>query len=293
MPRSPIKGDHSKRVTVPLPQNLNDLESTARNAFPSYRKQLYYRGEYVLENQSMFKQNVNDGDVLIVRRDSGDKGPAFDGRTTHQSAYIQHPLERRQPRQATPPRQDMFNGPKFMGRSCYAGDYIEHAVESPHRTKPPTQAWEPNSIPMTSRSTYTENYPWHPPQHRQPAQKQTPRQSRVGNSPAFQGSSSYKMDYVKHEHQRPRSAGPRRRDNESYNDRHIPFNGSTTYGADYQKHGHAQSKLMKPQPQRQQTAPSPPFQGSSEYQKEYIKKDRPRPAIVHIEPERRSETPPY
>merc|ERR1719502_651188 len=127
--------------------------------------------------------------------------------------------------------------PKFEGRSCYTGDYVEHPIESPEKTKRPAKAaaWEPNNVPMTARSTYTENYPWH---DAQPKQKNTrpAAATHTTDSPPFQGTSSYKIDYIKHEAQRPKSAMGQRRKERSMPSENVPFNGTTTYVSDYKKH---------------------------------------------------------
>jgi len=287
-PRSPLKGDRNQRVTVPLPPSLNELESTAKNAFgPGYRFKMYHRGETVLENQQQFR-NVGDQDLVIIRKETPDTGgdPTMRNmRTTHQTAFVKHPLEPRRPPQTPPARPDV-KAPAFQGRSCYAGDYVEHPMDSPGRTPRTVAAWEPNSIPMNSRSTYTENFPWHALQPKTPSLRPERGASHTVSAPPFHGQTSYKIDYVKHDaKKRPSSAaGPRKKDMREDPNANVPFNGTTTYTTDYKKH------LMDKQqkragPWKQEPGPSPPFQGNSEYKNQYIKKEKPRGPLVHLEPE--------
>merc|ERR1719183_3243549 len=118
---------------------------------------------------------------------------------------------------------------------------------------------------MKSRSTYTENFPWHPLQPKSPNSRPDPQSHQRADPPPFHGQTSYKIDYVKHASpQRPKSAtGPRKKDKED--ERTVPFNGSTTYTTDYKKHPNAQTKRIGPWKSDRQ-GPSPPFQGNSEYQ---------------------------
>lgn len=239
------------------------------------------RGDTHIQHHQHF-QNVGDNDVVIIRRDSMDNGIPFNATTTHQSAYVKHNLEQRRPPPPPPPRQDA-NPPKFQGRSCYSGDYVEHPLDRREKKGQPSPRWEPNDIPMNARSTYTENYPWHPTQPRSAAGPRTPGATMDSNPPPFHGQSSYKIDYIKHQMDRPKTdSGPRR---EKRMEESPPFNGTTTYTTDFKKHAHSAQQRGGPGVRKQESGPSPPFQGNSEYQNEYIKKERARVPIVHLEPE--------
>lgn len=281
-----VIGDRGQRVTVPLPQNTNDLEKLAKDRFGKgpYKVTCYHNGEKLLDDPRQWK-DIHEQDVVIVRRESTDSGPKMNATTTMQSAYVKHPIERAQPRPATPPSKYGLKSPTFQGRSTYVGDYIEHPMESPGRSKKPEPAWEATNIPMTSRSTYTENFPWHksPPKKRSSGPKQSDGAGRA--PPPFNGQSSYKMDYVKHANERPKSAQGQRRGDPRVEQIVVPFNGSTTYNQDYKKHAHEQTERVGPSTWKQDPAPSPPFRGNSEYQNQYIKKQRERDALVHLEPE--------
>lgn len=245
---------------------------------------MYRRNGDPLESQPQYRREVNDEDVVILRLETPDLTQPRNMTTTHMANFVQHPIERRGP-PPTPPSGPTMRPPKFEGRSCYTADYIEHPYESPVKDKkPPRAAWAPNDVPMASRSTYAENYPWHNPE----PQAKTPRPDRSrtynNDSVPFKGQTSYNQDYVKHAPQRPKSSQGRsssRRKEQPPEP--VQFSGSTTYHNDYKKHANAQTQRIPPW--TQDVAASPPFQGTSEYQKEYIKKQRARQPRIHIEPE--------
>jgi len=287
-PQLPLKGDRSQRVTVALPQSLNDLESSARNAFGIgvNRSKMYHRGETVLDQRGY--KNVQDGDVVIVRKGTPTQASTYprDMLTTHASAYVAHPMEQRRAPSTPAPTRPGMTAPKFQGTSCYAGDYIGHPMDAKEKERPPVpSAWEPNNIPMSSRSTYAENFPWHASQPKSPGNgKPTPKTPRV----PFSGESSYRNDYIKHASERPKSADGTRRDRERKDPgRDVPFSGTTTYNGDFKKH--PQDRTPQPEsnkgPFRRDQPISPKFQGRSEYQNEYLKKERQRLAMIHLEPE--------
>lgn len=290
-----LVGDHAKRVTVPLPQNLNDLESIARKKFGGggdNRMMMFHWGETELKNQMQYRRVVDDDVVIIHKEKTDTDGHSYPAHlaTTHMAAFVKHPLQPRKPPEA-PPRSNYGMAPaKFTGRSCYAQDYLELPVSAPEKLKHVAPAWEPNNIPMSSRSAYADDYPWHQPQPRR-KQSGSRRQAAPGHShapPVFQGTSSYRIDYIKHA-QRPKSAtGPTRTKAKADSGPNVPFDASTTYTNDYKKHEGKSPTKGAFSPAKHEPGPSPPFQGSSEYQKEYIKKERPRVALVHLEPERTS-----
>jgi len=291
-PQLPLRGDRSQRVTVALPQSLNDLESSAKNAFGAgvNRSKMYHRGETVLDQRAY--QNVQDGDVVIVRKGTPTVASTYprDMLTTHASAYVAHPMEQRRAPSTPAPTRPGMKAPKFQGTSCYAEAYIGHPMDTKEKERPPIpSAWEPNNIPMSSRSTYAENFPWHASQPKSPGNgKPAPKTPRGNSQVPFNGQSSYKIDYIKHASERPKSADGTRRDRQRQDRPGVPFSGSTTYNGDYKKH--PQDRTPKPESntgpfRRDQPMNSPKFQGNSEYQNEYIKKERQRMAMIHLEPE--------
>jgi len=269
-----LKGDSSKRITVALPQRLTALARSANGAFGGGRGgwKLYHQGENLLQDQKQF-ENVRDRDVVVVKRDSRDiSGPTFQGTTTHQIDFVKHPLEKRRPPEA-PPRSN-YQSPTFQGRSCYAGDFVEHPLQTQKKEPPPV--WQPGTVPMTARSTYNDNYPWHALQPKKPIEKAT---GPGCIPPPFQGQSSYKIDYIKHNTARPKSAVEPRRNVETTT---VPFSGATTYAVDYKKH--ATERRRAETPKRVERSEAPPFRGNSEYTTQYLPKEKPRTLLVHLEP---------
>lgn len=305
-PRTPVRGgsgdpwrdgigDLAQRVTVPLPQSLQDLESTAKKSFGNgARFKMYHcpgqdrsRKPDLVETQAQF-QNICHDDLVVLRRESAESGTTYprDMTTTHMSAYVKHPIEQRMPPEAPQQQRPDMKQPTFQGRSCYTGDYVEHPVEQRVQKGSPAGAWEPNNVPMNSRSTYAENFPWHPSQPKPPSGRPRDGARNDGAAPPpFNGASSYTLDYVKHPHQRPKSATGPRRKGEQDPGAAMPFSGTTTYTTDYKKHPNSPTKRSPGgSPWKQESGPSPAFQGTSEYQMEYIKKERARQALVHLEP---------
>lgn len=287
---SPIKGDRSKRITVALPNSLSELEKHARTHFGggTGKLKLYHRGEAHLEHPGHHDM-VGHEDNIVVRRASNNSAEnyPFNMTTTHQTAFVRHPMEERKPPpERALPKGPEVNVPKFLGRSCYSGDYVEHPLERRQKKEKPPPAYEPTDIPMTARSAYAESFPWHPTQPRTPTGPKTPGPGYDVNPPPFHGQSSYKIDYIKHKVSRPKSepAGPRK-PNTTKVEESPPFNGSTTYTNDYKKHASSPQRGRSTGTWKQEPLPSPKFVGNSEYQNQYIKKEGPARLIVHLEPE--------
>lgn len=298
MPASPVvRGDSTKRVTVPVPQSVAELEGNARKNFGSGRLTCYHRGITPVTTQANVN-NIHDQDVIVVRRSSSDAGPrGYDNSamtTTHQSSYVKHELDRtRTPRPTGGKRASNEHPPAaFNGRSCYSGDYVPHTITPRTISRPTQPAWEPGKdssrgLEMTGMSTYRENYPRHNLPKREQATR--PRGGTENLDPLpFNASSSYKQDYVKHP-VRPRSAvGPSRSKPDPPVDLGAtPFAGNTTYGEDYKKHNTAaaKAKIFKPTGGQDNQYAPPGFAGNSEYRQQYVKKEKPRLPYCFMEPE--------
>lgn len=242
---------------------------------------MYLKGETQLEQQNQIK-DIIDNDVVIVRQETPDN-IGFKNVTTNMATFVPHPIERKPPAGPLKQQGRGFKPPAFQGRSCYSGDYVEHPIESHETTRPPVAAWEPNNLPMTSRTTYLENFPWHSPQ--KPSGNKRPPERKYEQNPApFHGQSSYKTDYIKREAERPRSARATRR-NDKAEVHSPPFDGTTTYTVDYKEYPPSPQKRNHPSQWKTEPGPSPPFKGSTEYQTEYLKKMIARGARIHLEPE--------
>lgn len=261
------------RVTVPMPQSLNELESVSRKHFGKTggKMKMYHQGETRIKHAGHFK-NVQDNDHVVVRCSSGPGNFTQNMTTTHSSDFVKHPLEQRRP---MTPQVMSGKSPPFQGRSCYNNDFIEHPIRLEDSVKPQS-TWQPSNMPMTGRSTYHDNYPWHDATPEKPIRRgydSTP-------APPFNGQSSYKQDYVKHD-VRPQTSARSIREPLAEN---VPFNGSTTYFDDFKKH----PMMSSPQRAQQQPRfPSPPFAGNSEYKQQYIEKQNGRGPLIHLMPQRR------
>lgn len=279
-----MKSDRSKRVTVPLPQTINDLRSTANAHFAKGgggRLKMYHKGE-MLESQNQIRR-VADDDVVIVRQETPDHGYP-PPKTTNQSTFVEHPIEKKQASGPRIPQGSGMKSPAFQGRSSYTADYVEHAFESPQRKKP-TAAWEPTGIPMTGRTAYAESYPWHETQRR-PQTRPDEKKRDVDPTP-FYGQSSYKMDYIQRKAERPTSAKHGKLRDASITPPSLPFNGTTTYSVDFKEPPLSRTERAHPSQWKNESGPPPPFKGMSEYTAEYLARELARAARVHLEPEDR------
>lgn len=244
---------------------------------------MYLKGETQLEEQGQIK-GIVDNDVVIVRQETPEN-IGFKNVTTNMATFVPHPIERKQPAGPRLPQAAGFKPPVFQGRSCYSGDYVEHPIESHDTTRPPVAAWEPNGLTMTSRTTYFENFPWHSPQRPSGNSKRPPERKYELNPAPFHGQSSYKMDYIQREAERPRSARAMGRRSNMTNVDAPPFDGTTTYAVDYKEYPTSPQKRNHPSQWKTEPGPSPPFKGNTEYQTEYLKKMIARGARIHLEPE--------
>merc|ERR1712087_370751 len=116
---------------------------------------MYHRGEVHMKHPDHFK-NVQDNDHVVVRCSSGPAVP-HNMTTTHSSDFVKHPLEGRRPMTQ---QVAASKSPPFEGRSCYNNDFIEHPIRLEDSRKPQA-TWQPSNMPMTGRSTYHDNFPWH------------------------------------------------------------------------------------------------------------------------------------
>lgn len=291
MPASPaMRGDSTKRVVVPIPQSVTELESSARKNFGAGRVQCYHKGVTPITSQANVA-GIGDQDLIIVRRSSSAAGPrGYDPAsmtTTHQTSYVKHELDRaKTPR----PRKDPtpINPPAaFTGRSCYNGDYVAHTITPRQAPRPPggDPGIQPRGLELTGMSTYRENFPRHEMPKRDVPTRPRGGTDLVSEPLPFNASSSYAQDYIKHP-TRPRSATvpgrPKKDDTGS-----MPFSGNTTYALDYKKHNPAtaRARIFKPSNNRDDQNPPPGFAGNSEYRQQYIKKEKPRLPYCYMEPE--------
>mmetsp|Transcript_95390 Transcript_95390/g.189080 ORF Transcript_95390/g.189080 Transcript_95390/m.189080 type:complete len:285 (+) Transcript_95390:53-907(+) len=255
-----IKGDRARRVAVPMPQKVKDLENQATRYFGLDKAtvKLVHRGQDPLHHDGQLR-NVIPGDVVVAhgKRPKGERH-----QTTHQRDYRGHEFE---PAARPLPRQPPKSLP-FTGRSHYHDSYQPHDI-SPQPS--PTPRRPPPHLPFNGSSTYQSHYPGHPVE---PAPTTPPRKPKPALP--FQGNSTYNEAYRGHDITPPPVAPPRKpRPN-------LPFEGSSTYNRDYPGH-----EVEVPLPPKPRTAgPRLPFQGNSEYQMNYVDKGVDIPRYMFIEP---------
>jgi len=255
-----IKGDRSRRVAVPMPQKVRDLENQATRYFGLDKStvKLVHRGDMHLHHDGQLR-NVIPGDVVVAhgRRPKGQRHE-----TTHQRDFKAHQFDPApRPQQRQPPKTL-----PFTGRSHYHDSYQPHDI-TPVPAPPPRR---PNpQLPFNGTSTYQTHYMGHPIEPPPTTPPRKPKQTLP-----FQGNSTYHEAYRGHAVTPPPPAPPRKpRQN-------LPFEGSSTYNRDFPGH----EVDIPPPPKPRSLGPRMPFQGNSEYQMSYVDKGVDVPRYMFIEP---------
>jgi len=265
-------GDASQRVTVPMPRSMQDLQSAANRHFYG-NSGMYQHGKIPLTQPSHIA-GVKHNDVIVVSRDDMPReAPTM---STHNAHYIKYDIEVKPPPAPKPPPEQSA---RFEGVTSYGADFVRHPME---RRKPAKQAqsmWDSGRrADFTGQSTYKTQYPWHEVKRPPPMAKT--KESKEPSA-AFEGTTMYNSDFVKHP-VRPRSTmAPRERNVDA-----GPFEGVTTYNVDYKKHANARTQKHPGYGATLKTD-NTPFEGSTEYAREYLKHQFESRPVVHIEPEMR------
>eukprot|EP00930_Biecheleria_cincta_P046327 TRINITY_DN31949_c0_g1_i1.p1 TRINITY_DN31949_c0_g1~~TRINITY_DN31949_c0_g1_i1.p1 ORF type:complete len:314 (+),score=32.63 TRINITY_DN31949_c0_g1_i1:38-943(+) len=288
-PRLSLKGDSSQRVKVAVPRSFGELQTLARSHFgePGKVVSLYHKGNGPLTGPTQIP-NLKSGDVVVVSipESAREKLP----RTTQQAHYVAH---RPEPRSPVVRNAAVKENLPFDGKTSYAQDYVQHPLQPNTPAQRPKAAWAPATNPeeKTGKSSYAVQYPWHNPVRERPDKKRYQGLHTTGA--AFEGRSSYNMDYVKHPCARPRSAGAGGT-RQAHTQITGPFEGTTTYANDFKKFEVATARSAKPSSNNLKLE-SAPFQGGTEYSREYMAKAQEGPLYVLLEPElkqpRRHQTP--
>lgn len=275
-----LHGDTSRRVTVPLPRSLPELQYAANRNFArnTGAARMFHHGTSHLHHPHHIGK-IKDGDVVIVEAGLMPK-PEAPNFTTHQADYVKHPIEVRAP---LLPQQQPAEGGKFEGATSYKTDYVKHPLGCRKPMKPPKSGIDNGRANgNTGQSMYTTQYPWHSPAPRQAVQP--PPGVPISSSP-FEAVTSYMNDYVKH-NARPRSAAPAAKPRSG--GENLPFEASTTYNNDFQNFPSARTEPARPM-KATLRPDGAPFEGSSEYKREYIELKHEQRPMVHLEPEIRRE----
>jgi len=147
--------------------------------------------------------------------DQGQRG-RFTGKSTYNSHYPWHNPERQAP--VVPHRQDISNSDApFDGTTSYNRDFVEHPLQM--RTSAAPKAREVNAGPFEGTTTYNMDYKRHPFADRTP--RSYHRDAMHHEVAPFEGTTEYAREYMQHQmearamvhiepvyRQRPRSARP-------------------------------------------------------------------------------------
>jgi len=256
-----VRGDRSRRVAVPLPSRVQDLESHATRHFGYDRStlRLHHRGISGPIDSDRQLGDVKAGDI-IVAKGRKPKGAAM--ASTFQSDY--RPIKYQPPpRAASRPERTPV---PFRGRSEYQENFPVH---TPRPTPPPPPRSPAPHVPFKATSEYQTNFPGHSVPAAAPPPRREPRPAVP-----FEGSSTYRQAFPAHDVRpapaaTPRTPGPK-----------VPFNGSSTYHSDFPAHA---VSPRAPAPSRPRT-PQVPFSSTTEYQRNFLEQKVEAPKYVYIEP---------
>lgn len=272
--------DPTRRITIPAPRTLNELQYAARHHFGQAvpgRHTLHHYGKPVMQERHV--DQFQHDDVIIV------SGEELQQRqeaavSTHHTDYVKPQLDvRTSCKHPTIPIEYQ----RFEAQSCYKQDYLKHQARPPRESaKPVKSAWYRGSEEGTGQTTYKTQYTWHSGVPSKPIRSDA--FARDFGAAKFEGVSSYRADYIK-QPLRPRSAAacPQKDRGAQWSG---DFNGVTTYNNDYTKHplvahgntgGTAHKSSLEPS--------GLPFSGQSEHRREFVPLSSERRHLIHLEPE--------
>jgi hypothetical protein len=281
------QGDPTKRVELPMPQNLPELRLAAQQHFGNNgivgEMKLHKGGIAPVTRQDQVNMLV-DEDVIVISFDGFEAAKVGKGVhiTTQKRDFVAPPPQSPPPPNPRPQTRDLV---PFAAASSYTLDYP--ARELPPQPRPKSSAARMYSDePFTGRTTYAEHYP------KKEAARQRPQPSAQPAPPQlpgarFDASTSYQQDSIKFSAPRHRPA------KDPGADRLMPeraFEGETTYAAEFP------NRRIKTRPTRRHQAPGtgaqtrqgldqPCFRGEPEYRVAYRKHPPPRREKIYLEPE--------
>uniref|UniRef100_A0A7S4RHK2 Uncharacterized protein n=1 Tax=Alexandrium monilatum TaxID=311494 RepID=A0A7S4RHK2_9DINO len=267
-----LHGDSSRRVTVPLPRSLPELQYHANRHFSGGKgnARMYHHGHSKVQHAHHMGK-IKDGDVIVIEgMRSMPEPPMY---TTHRTDYVPHELEVRPP---PPPAERPPPGARFDGVTSYNQAYVKHPPGYREPVRPPKSGLASGSHGVTGKSMYSTQYPW---RNVEPQRPVLPSNGMPLGSTQFEGVTSYMNDYVGHP-VRARSAAPVSKSRGPS----LPFEAKTTYADDYQNTSSARTVTAVPHKATLRPEGAP-FEGNTEYKREYVELAQERRPLVHLEPE--------
>jgi len=274
-------GKLDRVVTVPMPRSLPELQHMAAQNFGhSGCLRLYHQGTTLLYHPAQLNQ-IQDGDIIIVRKSDCHRPPTAPGTpralSTHQADFHKHPVER----PATTAGKDYESalterskGASLDGMSRYATDYVRHPIQPVIPYKPPS-ALELHNEPLGT-TTYAREFPWRETSKRRALvddrDLRASSLSKASQQERFKGNSSYSIDYPRRDYVEPGklAMAPKALYESSVKPPPTPFVDATTYSSDFQKLGPGRQRSAKPKGDAMRM--NEPFVGTSEYRREYDEK---------------------
>lgn len=273
-------------VSVPMPKSLPELQhAAAQNFGHSGLLRLYLHGTTLLYHPAQMQQ-VQDQDIIIVRKADIHRPVTQAGTpralSTHQADFIRHPLKRPTTAAGADYESSLTDRTKnapLDGMSRYALDYVQHPYARPEPYQPPN-ALELHTEPL-GKTTYSQEFPWREHAVRKAAgNDRALRESSLSaesKGHPFKGDTSYKIDYPRRPYAAPSelAMSPLCLRQSSVGPTTNEFSATSTYTSDFQKLGPGRQRSCKPKGDL--SSRSDPFDGSSEYRREYLepcRKDR-------------------
>lgn len=264
-----------KVVMVSWPLSLPELQHTAAQNFGhSGCLRLYHQGSVLLYHPMQLTQ-VQDGDIIIVRKSDSHR-PSTSGtprmQSTHQADFIKHSMDKYKGHVGADYEScltERTKGAVLDGMSRYATDYVKHPILPCQPYQPPAALHLINA--KLDTSTYKREFPWREGGARaKGVDDKAVRESSLSMASQmekFAGDSSYSIDYPKRPYTSPRATMV---PTVSVKPPPTKFSPDTTYSNDFKKLAVNRHRGVKPS---DTSGMDPqPFHGTSEYRREYLER---------------------
>lgn len=260
-------------VDIGMPKSLPELQHLAAQNFGhSGCLRLFHHGTTLLYHPAQMSQ-IQDGDYIIVRKSESMALPsrASTPRSTHQADFHKRPFQKPRGPACTDEESTLteLSRVPFDGTSRYTQDFTRHPIEEVVPYKPPSAIHLTNAL--TGTTTYSREFPWRESSSTRRAlvddrDLRKSSLSEAAHSARFHGTSSYTIDYPRHEPAYVQGLA-NSAIVDSLKGPPSSFNAVSTYATDFKHLGRGRQRSAKPKPAYETS--TDPFNGTSEYRREY------------------------
>eukprot|EP00927_Polykrikos_kofoidii_P024573 TRINITY_DN22318_c0_g1_i2.p1 TRINITY_DN22318_c0_g1~~TRINITY_DN22318_c0_g1_i2.p1 ORF type:complete len:297 (-),score=47.25 TRINITY_DN22318_c0_g1_i2:54-944(-) len=277
-----VRGDARRRVEMPMPRSLREIQQAASRNFgqPGRLPQKFYHFGVTAINHNEHVKCLEDEDVIVVSLQDAAPAAKF-GITTHQADFVPKPLEA----WSSPSPQPRGETLPFEAVTSYSRDFTARPASAQRRRPRAHAAFSKMSgrstpEPFTARTTYADHFPGYTADGGKQLVSAANMPQPLPNT-RFDAETTHQADYKRH-HVVPQLVNTRI----DVPMGHRPFEGTTSYADQFSaKQGEPFPKTRRPGDSSAYTANRPPFRGCSEYNREYLEKVAHRPMRIFLEPE--------